>query len=291
MFVHAHPDDESSQSAATMARYVDEGAEVTLVTCTLGELGEILVPDWEHYSPTELGAKRISEIAEALEILGVTDHVWLGGQGRYHDSGMATDDEGGAIPRDELPDGAFWAADLLEAANHLVPVIRDRRPQVIATYDEFGNYGHPDHIQAHRVAMYATQLAGVASYRPDLGEPWQVGRILWITFNPNAWLSALNQAQEQKPELLEGLDPEAMRRRFHIDPEDIAAIIPFGDRFERCEAALRAHRSQVDMEAGFWRLYRFMRTADGAGEAYRLAAGVPFPDGGPADDLFAGLDV
>jgi len=105
MFVHAHPDDESSQSPATMSRYVDEGARVTLVTCTLGELGEILVPEWEHYTPEELGAKRVDELAKALKIVGVTDHVWLGGKGRYHDSGMATDDEGRAIPRDELPDG------------------------------------------------------------------------------------------------------------------------------------------------------------------------------------------
>jgi len=196
MFVHAHPDDESSQSPATMSRYVDEGAQVTLVTCTLGELGEILVPELEHLSPKELGAHRIGELTRAMETLGVTDHVWLGGQGHYHDSGMATDEQGNVIPRDELPEGAFWAADLLEAADHLVALIRDRRPQVIATYDQNGNYGHPDHIQAHRVTMYASQLAAVPSYRPDLGEPWQVSRILWITYNPTAWAAAFEKAQE-----------------------------------------------------------------------------------------------
>ena len=121
MFVHAHPDDESSQSPATMSRYVDEGAQVTLVTCTLGELGEILVPELEHLSPKELGAHRIGELTRAMETLGVTDHVWLGGQGHYHDSGMATDEQGNVIPRDELPEGAFWAADLLEAADHPGP--------------------------------------------------------------------------------------------------------------------------------------------------------------------------
>lgn len=291
MFVHAHPDDESSQSPATMSRYVDEGAQVTLVTCTLGELGEILVPEWEHYSPSELGAHRIDELNRALEIVGVTDHVWLGGMGRYHDSGMTTDDEGRAIPRDELPDGAFWAADLLEASNHLVSLIRDRRPQVVATYDQNGNYGHPDHIQAHRVTMYATLLAGVSSYRPDLGESWQVSRVLWISHNPQAWLRAAEKARELGLPLPEGLDEEAMRRRFAIDPRHIAAVIPYASRADLCQAALEAHRSQVDPEHPLWKMFRFMRTVEGAGEAYRLAAGVPFPGDGPADDLFAGLDV
>ena len=291
MFVHAHPDDESSQSPATMSRYVDEGAQVTLVTCTLGELGEILVPEWEHYSPEELGTKRIDELATALDIIGVTDHVWLGGKGRYHDSGMATDDEGHVIPHDELPDGAFWAADLLEASDHLVTLIRDRRPQVVATYDQNGNYGHPDHIQAHRVTMYATLLAGVSSYRPDLGEPWQVSRVLWITHNPQAWLRAAEKARELGMPLPEGIDEEAMRRRFAIDPRHIAAVIPYEGRADLCQAALEAHRSQVDPEHPLWKMFRFMRTVEGAGEAYRLAAGVPFPGDGPTDDLFAGLDV
>ena len=291
MFVHAHPDDESSQSPATMSRYVDEGAQVTLVTCTLGELGEILVPELEHLSPKELGAHRIGELTRAMETLGVTDHVWLGGQGHYHDSGMATDEQGNVIPRDELPEGAFWAADLLEAADHLVALIRDRRPQVIATYDQNGNYGHPDHIQAHRVTMYATLLAGVPSYRPDLGEPWRVSRVLWISPNPQAWSKAAEKAHELGPEMVEGFDPEAMRRRFNIDPEQIAAVIGFDERAERCEAALAAYRSQVDPESPFWKLARLTRSIDGSGEAYRLAAGVPFPGDGPADDLFAGLDV
>ena len=113
----------------------------------------------------------------------MTDFIRLGGDGRFRDSGMAYDDKGRAIARDVLREGIFWTTDLLEAANELVPVIRDRRPQVLITYNEFGGYGHPDHIQAHRVAMYATQLAGVPSYRPDLGEPWTVDRVLWTTMS------------------------------------------------------------------------------------------------------------
>lgn len=291
MLVHAHPDDESSQSPATMAKYVDEGAQVTLVTCTLGELGEILVPEWAHYSPAELGEHRFTEVAEALRIVGVTDHEWLGGRGRYHDSGMTTDDDGNVIPVPEPPEGAFWSADLQEAANHLVALIRDRRPQVVATYDPIGNYGHPDHIQAHRATMYATQLAAVPFHRPDLGEPWQVSRVLWITHNPTSWLRAFELAKEQGLDLFDGWDPEALRRRFNLDPSQIAAVIPYTGREERCFGALAAHRSQVDMDSPWWRAFSLIRQVDGAGEAYRLAAGVPFPTEGPADDLFAGLGI
>lgn len=291
MLVHAHPDDESSQSPATMSLYVEQGAQVTLVTCTLGELGEIMIPDWAHFTPQELGAHRLSELEQALALLGVTDHVWLGGAGRYHDSGMATDEQGRAIAMPELPEGAFFGADLLEAADHLVEVLRDRRPQVVATYDQNGNYGHPDHIQAHRVTMYATQLAGVASYRPDLGEPWQVSRVLWISHNPTAWLAAMHKARKLELDLFGDLDEEAFARRFSLDPQHIAAVIPYAGREELCQAALALHRSQVDLDHPFWQLFAFMRQVEGAGEAYRLAAGVPFPEGGPANDLFAGLGI
>ena len=180
MFVHAHPDDEASQTAAAMARYAAEGAQVTLVTCTLGEEGEIVAEDLAHLRDDDaLGRHRIGELAEAMAVLGVTDHVRLGGDGAYRDSGMAYDESGGVVPTAELKDGSFWRADLLEAANHLVALIRDRRPQVLTTYDQFGGYGHPDHIQTHRVATYAVALAGTASYRPDLGEPWVVSRLMW----------------------------------------------------------------------------------------------------------------
>ena len=104
---------------------------------------------------------------------------------------MAYATDGRAIARDVLREGIFWTADLLEAANELVPVIRDRRPQVLITYDQIGNYGHPDHIQAHRVAMYATLLAGVPSYRRDLGEPWTVARVFWCTMSKSRMLAGI----------------------------------------------------------------------------------------------------
>ena len=228
LLVHAHPDDESSQSVATMARYLDQGAHVTLVTCTLGEMGEILVPDWSHYSPQELGQHRKAELEEALRIVGVTDHVFLGGAGRYHDSGMTSDETGRAGVPDQMADNAFWKADLLETANHLVEIIRTRRPQVAITYDPHGNYGHPDHIMAHRSLMYAVQLAATPSHRPDLGAPWQVTRVLWNTHNTGLWAEAYRIARERGLELWPGADDTQAEERFGPDPTQIVAVVETG---------------------------------------------------------------
>ncbi|MFT3888138.1 MAG: N-acetyl-1-D-myo-inositol-2-amino-2-deoxy-alpha-D-glucopyranoside deacetylase [Arachnia sp.] len=288
LLVHAHPDDESSQSAATMARYVSEGAQVTLVTCTRGELGEILVPEWTHFTPDELGEHRRVEIAAALREIGVTDHVYLGGPGRYHDSGMARDERGKVVPPDDMPANAFWRADLREAADHLVEVIRSRRPQVLVTYDPNGNYGHPDHIQAHRVAMYASILAGVAAYRPELGEPWRIERVLWNTHNTERWVEAYHIAKDRGLELW----PEEERSEEDLgpDPSQIVAVVETGPWLDACRRALGSHRSQVNTEDAFWQFYSIMQELPGAGEAYLLAAGTPFPGEGRASDLFDGLD-
>ena len=156
LLVHAHPDDESIGTGATMARYAAEGARVTLVTCTLGELGEVIPPSLAHLAEgdgTRLGEYRIGELAAACAELGVTDHRFLGGPGRWRDSGMMGT-AGNDDPR------CFWRADLDQAADALLDVIREVRPQVLVTYDANGYYGHPDHIQAHRVAWRAFQQAG-----------------------------------------------------------------------------------------------------------------------------------
>jgi N-acetyl-1-D-myo-inositol-2-amino-2-deoxy-alpha-D-glucopyranoside deacetylase len=158
LLVHAHPDDESIGTGATIAKYVGQGARVTLVTCTLGEEGEIIPSSLAHLAAgreDRLGEYRIGELAAACAVLGVTDHRFLGGPGRWRDSGMmgtrANDD-----PR------CFWRADLDQAARALLDVIGEVRPQVLVTYDANGFYGHPDHIQAHRVARRAAELAGPA---------------------------------------------------------------------------------------------------------------------------------
>jgi len=156
LFVHAHPDDESIETGATMARYAAEGARVTLVTCTLGELGEVIPAELAHLAADggdRLGQYRITELAAACAALGVTDHRFLGGPGRWRDSGMM------GLAANDRP-GSFWQADLDEAAAQLLAVIGEVEPQVIVTYDARGYYGHPDHIQAHRVAWRAFTLAG-----------------------------------------------------------------------------------------------------------------------------------
>jgi N-acetyl-1-D-myo-inositol-2-amino-2-deoxy-alpha-D-glucopyranoside deacetylase len=156
LLVHAHPDDESIYTGAAMARYAAEGAQVTLVTCTLGELGEIIPPSLAHLAAEkedQLGEYRIGELAAACAALGVTDHRFLGGPGRWRDSGMMGT-AGNDDPR------SFWRADVDQAARALLDVIGVVRPQVLVTYDADGAYGHPDHIQAHRVAWRACELAG-----------------------------------------------------------------------------------------------------------------------------------
>ena len=155
LLVHAHPDDESIGTGATIAKYAASGAHVTLVTCTLGELGEIIPPGLAALAADrddQLGGYRIGELNAACQVLGVTDHRYLGGPGRWRDSGMIGT-SGNDDPR------SFWQADVEEAATALAAVIREIRPQVMVTYDDDGFYGHPDHIQAHRVAWRAFQLA------------------------------------------------------------------------------------------------------------------------------------
>jgi N-acetyl-1-D-myo-inositol-2-amino-2-deoxy-alpha-D-glucopyranoside deacetylase len=156
LLVHAHPDDESIGTGATMAKYAAEGARVTLVTCTLGEMGEIIPPDLRHLLPDELGQYRIGELASACEALAVTDHRFLGGAGHFRDSGMMGTEEN-EDPR------CFWRAPLDEAASLLAAIIEEVAPSVIVTYDANGFYGHPDHIKAHRVAWRARAMAAPSS--------------------------------------------------------------------------------------------------------------------------------
>ena len=294
MLVHAHPDDETINNGVTMAKYVSEGAAVCLVSCTLGEEGEVLVEDLAHLAPDQnddLGPHRVGELKLAMEILGVTDYLRLGGDGRFRDSGMAYAPDGRAIARDVLREGIFWTTDLLEAANELVPVIRDRRPQVLITYNEIGNYGHPDHIQAHRVAMYATQLAGVPSYRRDLGEPWTVSRVFWITMSKRRLLAGIQVLREAGDnETFQGFDPDGPMSVMLSDDADIAVEIDGRPWVAQKIAAMRAHATQIRPDGPFFAGAEVLGEDRWAYECYRLASGVPLPEGeGWADDLFAGL--
>jgi len=299
MLVHAHPDDESSGTGATMARYAAAGVAVTLVTCTLGELGEVVAPELEHlrYDHDDaLGPHRLQELTAAMAALGVTDFVRLGGDGRWRDSGMATDEQGRVIPADNLHDDCFWRADLLVAANELVALIRDRRPQVLITYDEVGLYGHPDHVQAHRVATYAAQLAAVPSYRRDLGEPWHVQRVLWMAIAESAMRAMIAGARQaaaaagtEEDDFFADFDLESGEPPPMSTPDaDIAVRIDGYPYAAQRFAALRAHVTQIRPDEFFFAL-EGQPPGQVWFDSFRLAAGTPFEEG--ADDLFGGLDL
>ena len=293
LLVHAHPDDETIGTGATMAKYAAEGAGVTLVTCTAGERGEVLVPELAHLAHDRddtLAEHRRGELEDAMKALGVSDHRFLGGFGRYSDSGMAWHEDGYAIAGDDRPDNAFWDADLTEAATLLVEVIREVRPQVLSTYDQFGNYGHPDHIQAHRVATYAADLAAVPSYRPDLGEPWEISKIYWQAMSETRWRHALRAIRDAGDSTtFEGMDPDGPLPMATPD-DQLAAEIDASAYADQKVAALHAHRTQIEVDGPFFALSNHVGNEVLAIESYRIAKGTPVPGpGGLESDLFAGM--
>ncbi|WP_353649903.1 N-acetyl-1-D-myo-inositol-2-amino-2-deoxy-alpha-D-glucopyranoside deacetylase [Nakamurella sp. A5-74] len=292
MLVHAHPDDETSSTAATMADAMATGGQVTLVTCTLGERGSVVLPELLHLHHEQddgLGPHRLGELAAAMGALGVTDFVRLGGDGRWSDSGMVDTDEGLATVGDDVPENAFWNADLLEAATELVALIRDRRPQVLITYDEKGGYGHPDHVQAHRVAMYATALAGALTFRPDLGAAWTIQRVLWTAIPASAMRMMIAGARAAGEEFFAGFDLESDAIPPMCVADEYIAVKVDGSAYRRQRfAALRAHRTQIPADSFFfWGEHEESGVAVFAAESFTLAAGSAPPPG--ATDVFAGL--
>jgi N-acetyl-1-D-myo-inositol-2-amino-2-deoxy-alpha-D-glucopyranoside deacetylase len=287
LVVHAHPDDETIGTGVTMAKYAAEGAQVTLVTCTLGEEGEVLVPDLEHLAADQqdaLGQHRIGELADAMRILGVEDHRFLGGPGRFRDSGMM------GVESNERAD-CLWRADLLEAASELVGVIRETRPQVAVTYDDFGGYGHPDHIQAHRITHYAVSLAESASFRPDLGPAWSVQKVYWTAFPRSIIREGIQALQAAGSESeFASMDPDDLP--FACDDSLITTAIDGPQFTEAKMEALAAHRTQVTVDGGFFALSNNLGSQVWGTEYYRLARGTVTPDDGSdkESDLFAGID-
>jgi N-acetyl-1-D-myo-inositol-2-amino-2-deoxy-alpha-D-glucopyranoside deacetylase len=287
LLVHAHPDDETISTGATMAKYAAEGALVTLVTCTLGEEGEILVPELEHLAPGRddaLGPHRADELAVAMEALRVTDHRILGGPGRWRDSGMM------GLPTNEAPN-CFWQADFDEAVDALVAVIRDVRPQVVVTYDANGGYGHPDHIQAHRVTVAAVEAAGDPSRTPSAGEPWEVAKLYWST-TPKSFLQAAIDAMRDSPNnMFEGVE-SADDLPMGVPDEQITAEIDATDHLDAKLAAMRAHATQITVDGFFFALSNKLGLRVFGLEHYTLARGERGPGDGPngwETDLFAGL--
>jgi N-acetyl-1-D-myo-inositol-2-amino-2-deoxy-alpha-D-glucopyranoside deacetylase len=232
LFVHAHPDDETIGTGATMAKYAADGAQVTLVTCTLGELGEILVPELANLAADRdggLGEHRIGERSNAMQALGVTDARWLGGAGRWHDSGMMGE------PTNDAPE-CFWQADLDEAVGELVAVVREVRPQVIVSYDENGGYGHPDHIQVHHVGRRAAELAGTP-------------RVYAATVSKEYYLGMQDELRAAVPDGVEAPDPEAMD--LGVPEATITTTVDVGSVLDRKRAAMAAHPSQIPAESFF----------------------------------------
>lgn len=285
MLVHAHPDDETISTGATMARYAAEGAEVTLVTCTLGEEGEILLDEFAHLAADRedrLGEHRQTELGSAMAALGVADWRLLGGPGRFRDSGMI------GTPANDKP-GCFWRADLLEAATALVEIIREVRPHVVVTYDDFGGYGHPDHIQAHRVTHYAIALAQSASFRPDLGPAWAVPKTYWTAF-PRSILRAGIEAMKAQGQTdgFAAMDPDDLP--FAVDDALVTTEIDAAEYLPAKMAALRAHGTQVNVDGGFFALADNVGSQAFGTEYFRLASGTLEPAAsGRETDLFAGL--
>ena len=295
LLVHAHPDDETINTGATMARYVAEGVAVTLLTCTLGEEGEVLVPALAQLAADQadqLGGYRIGELTAAMAALGVTDHRWLGGAGRYRDSGMM------GTPANAHP-RAFWNADLDEAVGQAVGVVREVRPQVLVTYDEQGGYGHPDHIQAHRVAMAAVDAAADPRFRPDLGRPWEVAKVYWTAMPRSVvrrGIEAVAALGEDTP--FSGLG-DIDEVPFVVPDEQVTAAVDARGYVEQKDAAMRAHPTQITVDGPFFALSNNLGQEVLGTEYYRLVRGERGPaGGGPGsgpegweDDLFAGLDT
>jgi len=278
LLVHAHPDDETIGTGATMAKYAAQDVNVTLVTCTLGEEGEVLVPSLAGIAADkadQLGGWRMHELAEACKALGVTDHRFLGGAGGYRDSGMMD------TPANENP-RCFWRADLEVAAAQLIEVIREVRPQVVVTYDEFGAYGHPDHIQAHRVTVKA------------LEQTRDIVQKFYYTAVPRSFIEASIVAmKEQGHEFFGGVE-SADDVPFAKSDDEITTQIDARDFLDAKVEAMRAHATQIEVDGPFFALSNHMGQKAFGFEHYVLMAG----EKGPTDastghdweiDLFAGL--
>lgn len=297
LFVHAHPDDETINNGATMAKYAAAGHRVTLVTCTRGEEGEILVPELEHLLADRedgLGEYRMLELAAAMKELGVTDHRFLGEPGRYRDSGMM-----GTAANDKP--GTFWHADVERAAGELAAVIREVRPEVLVAYNEIGGYGHPDHIQAHRVAMRAVDLAADASFAPPSGstadcEPYAVAKVYWNTMPKSPLRAGLDALRAAGGHGGFATTDSATDLPSAADDATVTALVRADEFGAAKAAAMRAHATQISVAEPYYALSENIGLPLLTTEYYQQVRGPRGPvveTGGPMGevepDLLAGL--
>lgn len=281
LLVHAHPDDETINNGVTMAKYVAEGSLVTLVTCTRGEEGEVLVPELAHLASAyddKLGEHRETELRDAMRELGVTDFRFLGApMKQWRDSGMM-----GSDPNNR-PDN-FWNADLDEAAESLVEIILETKPHVLVTYDEIGGYGHPDHIQAHRVAMRGAELARERG--------WEIQKIYWNTI-PRSIIEQGIEAMKDTGNQFFGVD-KAEDFPFAQPDELVTTVINGEDFVEKKMAAMRAHPTQIAVDGPFFALSDNLGFKVWGLEFYRLvygSLGIQRNNDGRETDLFAGIKL
>ncbi len=279
LLVHAHPDDETINNGATMAMYSSMGAEITLVTCTRGEEGEVLVPGLSHLASAEtdsLGEHRVAELAAAMKELGVKDHRFLGNDvTRFRDSGMM-----GTLQNDR-PD-VFWQADLDLAAKLLLEVIYETRPHILVTYDEIGGYGHPDHIQAHRVAMRAS----------DLADKWNIQKIYWNAIPKSLIAQGIEELKKTGSNFFGAESVDDIP--FAKDDALITAAIDGSEFVDRKMAAMKAHETQIALDGPFFALSDNLGTQIWGQEFYTLVKGTataPFDGQGRETNLFAGVTL
>ena len=283
MAVHAHPDDESSKGAATMARYVRSGVDVLVCTLTGGERGDILNKAMDRPEiRANLPRVRREEMARAREILGVSQQ-FLG----FTDSGLPEGD-----PPPPLPDGCFALEKLEDAAQPLVQAVREFRPHVMLTYDENGGYPHPDHVMTHRVSVEAFDAAADPDRYPGSGDPWQPLKMYYFVSFHKARFTALHEEMERR-----GLESPYAEWFTRWDDEDRAASrpeleitthIPCADFFGLRDQALIAHATQIDPESSWFACPLEVQQAAWPTEDYHLARSMVDTEL-PEDDLFAGV--
>lgn len=290
MAVHAHPDDESSKGAATLARYADEGIGVMVVSCTGGERGDILNPKFKDQE-IDIPALRQTEMARAAQILGIS-HQWLG----FEDSGYHEGDPASW----DLPAGSFGALPADEEIEALVKLVRAFKPHVMTTYDEEGGYPHPDHIRCHVVAMGAFEAAGDPDAYPDAGEPWQPLKLYYNAGFSRDRLLAINDAVKERTgvgpfdEWIQHWTDAAKKAEEEGRParqdrsERTTTRVPVSKWFDRRDAALKAHETQIDPDSHWFAIPRDIETGVWSTDDYELARSL-VDSSLPEDDLFAGV--
>ena len=279
LLVHAHPDDETINNGVTMAKYAASGAQVTLVTCTRGEEGEVLVTELANLASDKddkLGEHREVELKDAMAQLGINDFRFLGDPNKkWRDSGMM------GTPQNERGN-VFWQADLDEASHELVKIILEIKPQVLITYDEFGGYCHPDHIKAHRVAMRATELA--------TEQGWQISKIYWNTMPRSVIQMGIEKMKEVGSDFFGAQSADDLP---FAKPDELATTVVNAPEYvpQKLEA-MKAHATQISVDGPFFALSNNLGLSVWGDEYYTLVKGekaAPFDSNGRELDIFAGV--